>query len=72
MSLAQIVTQDEVHDTLARIVTAPSFTNVQDVRHGYDKGRIVVFVKADGFWYRLHTDPPNASIIAGLKARSIT
>lgn len=63
------MTQDEVHDTLNHIIVAEPFADLQDVKYGYDDGRVIVFVKDGDEWYQLHTDPPNPTILAGLKAR---
>ena len=63
------VTLDEMQDTMNRIVTMERFKHVQDVRYGYDDGRIVIFVKDDGTWFKLHCDLPNPQIVKVLKDR---
>jgi hypothetical protein len=61
------VTSDEVQDTIGSIVPGDTFTHLQDVKYGYDEGNVVVFVKDGGRWFKLHTEPPNATITNALR-----
>lgn len=62
------VTYDEVIAASERLHDVVHLHNAE-IKYGYDSGgHLLLFVKRDSKWFRVHTKPPNPSIVVGIKA----